>query len=269
MVDYARELELMLSVGEEAGKLALSLQQHKQTINAKADGSPVTSADLAVDKLLAKHLRSARPNYGWLSEESAEHDRRMECRMVWAIDPIDGTRAFIQGRDDWTVVIGLLDDGAPVASVIVNPARGEVFYALRGGGAFQNGQAIAVRTKSELDGASISAADGLLKKAVWAEPWPPITHVKPVSLAYRLAGVACGQIDAAFAVGARWDWDIAAGALLVTEAGGTATMANGKPLIFNSLTAQVQGFVAASPNLHQMLIARLKGAKFNASPRKA
>ncbi len=261
--DRSGDFGLLLETAKEAAQLALSFFLRPISTKHKADGTSVTEADLAVDVLIAQRLRSVRPDYGWFSEESAEHASRLTCRKVWVVDPIDGTRAFIQGKDDWTVALALVEDSRPTLAVVANPVRGEIFEAQAGGGAFMNGRRISPSTSSTLAGARIAASDGILKKPIWSEPWPALTPVWANSLAYRLALVARGEIDAAFALNPKWEWDIAAGALLVAEAGGRATAASGQPLVFNTVEAKVQGFLAAAPNLHQMLSERLSDAAHN------
>ncbi len=150
------DFELLRSAAQEAGRVALSyfgrtIEKHK-----KADGSAVTEADHAVDALVAERLRVSRPDYGWLSEESAEHGSRLEARRVWVVDPIDGTRAFIAGRDDWTVALALVEDGAPTLAAVVNPLRGETYEARAGGGAFLNGRRSARARKTRLPARSCS-----------------------------------------------------------------------------------------------------------------
>jgi myo-inositol-1(or 4)-monophosphatase len=261
--DRSCDFRLLLETAQEAAQLALSFFQRPLSTKRKADGTSVTEADLAVDALLAERLRSSRPDYGWFSEESAEHGSRLGRRKVWVVDPIDGTRAFIQGKDDWTVALALVEDGQPTLAVVVNPMRNEIFHACAGGGAFLNGRKITASNCSSLTDARIAASDGILSKPIWREPWGKLTPVWANSLAYRLALVACGKIDAAFALNPKWEWDVAAGALLVNEAGGRATTPSGQPLIFNTAHAKVQGFLAAAPNLHQMLSKRLSDAAQN------
>src|SRR5208337_4845439 len=127
--DYAQDFDLIRDAAQEAGKLALSYWGRSIEKQRKADGSEVTEADHAVDALLAARLRRTRPSYGWLSEESAEHNERLRARRVWVVDPIDGTRAFIQGRDDWVIALALIEDHTPVLAAVVNPVRGEMFEA--------------------------------------------------------------------------------------------------------------------------------------------
>ncbi len=258
--DRFEDFNLLKVTAQEAAKLALSYYGRTIIKEQKADGSAVTEADKAVDALLAERLKSARPEYGWLSEESAEHETRLKARKVWVLDPIDGTRAFIQGRDDWTVALSLVEDGVPVLAVVVNPVRGEVFEASSGLGAFLNGERINTSGEGVLDGARIVVPNAVLNDRRWREPWPNVIPVWANSSIYRLALVASANADACFALAPKWEWDVAAGALLVSEAGGVVSDRSGSPLLFNTAEAKVKGFLAAAPKLHQMLRERLAGA---------
>jgi myo-inositol-1(or 4)-monophosphatase len=251
------DFDLLREATQEAGRLALSYFGRSIAKETKADGSVVTEADHAVDALLAARLRKARSGYGWLSEESAEHDSRVDARRVWVVDPIDGTRAFIQGHDDWTVSAALLEDGVPVLAAVVNPVRGESFEARAGCGAFLNGRLIRPSEKAGLEGARLLAPDSMLKNSRWRTPWPAIRPVWANSILYRLALVASGEADATFALKPKWEWDVAAGALLVSESGGVMTGPDGEPLTFNSAEAKVRGFLASGAKLHQILLERM------------
>jgi myo-inositol-1(or 4)-monophosphatase len=223
----------------------------------KADGSPVSEADKAIEKLLAARLKDARPGYGWLSEESPDSAVRLCARRVWIADPIDGTREFLRGGNDWTVALALVEDGAPVLAAVTNPVRQEVFAAEAGKGATLNGEPIFVSGHKELAGARVSIGATSLKNGRLRQPWPGAVPVMAGSLIYRLALIACGRADVSFALNPKWEWDIAAGALLVSEAGGTITDATGAPLAFNSAEAKVKGFAAAPPELHGALLRHL------------
>jgi myo-inositol-1(or 4)-monophosphatase len=253
----SEDFDLLRNAAQEAARLALTYWGRTIEQGRKPDGSTVTEADHAVDALLAERLRGARPDYGWLSEESAEHDSRLNARRVWVVDPIDGTRAFLQGRNDWTVSAALVEDGAPTLAVVVNPVREETFEARAGGGAALNGRAIHVSDCARLDGAKVLAPESILKNSRWRTPWPAIKPVWANSILYRMALVACGEADATFATKPKWEWDVAAGALLVAEAGGVVTDPTGAPLRFNSAEAQVRGFLASGPNLYQILLNRM------------
>jgi myo-inositol-1(or 4)-monophosphatase len=258
--NYAEDFELIRHAAREAGKLALSYWGRSIQKQRKPDGSEVTEADHAVDALLMELLRAARPGYGWLSEESAEHHDRLHSRRVWIVDPIDGTRAFIQGGDDWVVALTLIDDHVPVLAAVANPVRGEIFEARAGAGTFLNGQKIQASKQSSLSGARFTITESLLKPSRWRRPWPPVTQVTANSIIYRMALIASGRADASFATKPKWEWDVAAGALLVSEAGGIVTDPCGFPLKFNSREAKVPGYVAAAPKLHHILAERMSDA---------
>ncbi len=211
-----QDFDLIRDAAQEAGKLALSYWGRSIQKQRKADGTEVTEADHAVDELLAARLKGARPSYGWLSEESAEHNDRLHGRRVWVVDPIDGTRAFIQGRNDWVIALALIEDHVPVLAAVVNPVRGEVFEARAGAGAFLNGRRLHASKQGGLAGARLVVPESLLKSNRWRRPWPPVTLVWANSIIYRMALVASGEADASFATKSKWEWDVAAGALLVS-----------------------------------------------------
>jgi myo-inositol-1(or 4)-monophosphatase len=256
MPELAQDFDLIRQAARDAARLALNFRNRPLVRERKADGTTVTEADKEVDRLLAARLGMARPSYGWLSEESAEHEARLGCRRVWIIDPIDGTRDFINGGDSWTVALCLVEDGSPVLAAAVNPVREEFFEARLGMGAFLNGRRIFVTDRRELSGARIAVSATSLAKGTWRPPWPGAIAVGANSIIYRLALVASGRADASFALNPKWEWDIAAGALLVSEAGGVVTSLSGAPLTFNSPEAKSGGFVAAAPELHRILAER-------------
>lgn len=259
MKELGQDFDLLRETAREAAALALSFRDRPVTRERKADGTVVTEADMAVDRLAAARLREARPDYGWLSEESADNTRaRLEARRVWILDPIDGTRDFLGGGDGWTIALCLVEDGSPVLSAVVNPVRGEFFEARLGKGAYLNGQRISASKQSGLAGARVAVSLNALAKGTWRPPWPGACAVGANSSVYRLALVASGRADASFALNPKWEWDIAAGALLVSEAGGVVTGKAGCPLTFNSAEAKVTCFVAAAPELHRILIERLR-----------
>jgi myo-inositol-1(or 4)-monophosphatase len=265
MRDYrVQDFTLLRDTAQEAAKLALSFWGKPVEKERKSDGSVVTEADKAVDALLSARLRAEKPDYGWLSEESPEHERRLGARRVWIVDPIDGTLAFIQGRDDWTIALSLVEDGAPILAVVINPVRKEIFEASAGGGAFLNGHRIAASNQESLPGARVALAATSSKSA--QAPWVQAVPIYANSSIYRLAFVASAKADASIALKPKWEWDVAAGALLVSEAGGKITNPAGAPLFFNSAEAKVEGFLAAAPNLHQMILDHLKSA-IEGSPR--
>jgi myo-inositol-1(or 4)-monophosphatase len=184
----------------------------------------------------------------------------LHARRVWVVDPIDGTRAFIQDRNDWVIALALIEDHVPVLAAVVNPVRGEVFEARVGAGVFLNGRRLHASKQGALAGARLVVPESLLKSNRWRRPWPPVTLVWANSIIYRMALVASGEADASFATKPKWEWDVAAGALLVSEAGGIVTDPCGFPLTFNSREAKVPGFLAAAPKLHHILAERMSDA---------
>ncbi|MBI4723594.1 MAG: 3'(2'),5'-bisphosphate nucleotidase CysQ [Rhodomicrobium sp.] len=263
--DLIQDFDLLREAAREAAGLALGFHGRSIIVERKPDGSAVTEADKAVDALLAARLKEARPDYGWLSEESADHVQRVATRRVWIVDPIDGTRAFVQGGSDWTIALCLAEEGIPVLSVVINPVRGEVYEAQAGMGATLNGRPICASGQNTLSGARVAVAATSSKKG-WHAPWPGASPVAVNSTIYRMALIASAHADASFALKPKWEWDIAAGALLVTEAGGKITSLSGAPLKFNSPEAKVQGFLAAAPELHQKLTEQLNGTAKDALP---
>jgi myo-inositol-1(or 4)-monophosphatase len=250
--DYA----LLKHAVEAAGALALSSFRKEIGVQRKADGSEVSDADLAVNVLLEAELRGARPNYGWLSEESPDDGERLERRRVWMIDPIDGTNAFLRHVPEWTVSAALVEGGVPVIGIVFNPARGEFFHAIRGHGAFLNGAPIHVSGQSTLEGARLIASGGLFKKRIWKEPWPEVESSWVNSVAYRLALVAAGKADATVSLSAKCEWDLAAAAVIVAEAGGAMTDHRGEALRYNRAVPRYPSLVASPPKLQAVLIER-------------
>lgn len=225
----------------------------------KSPGNPVSAADLAVDAQLKAELLAARPGYGWLSEETADDAARLATRRVWVVDPIDGTRDFIRGRTGWAVSVALVEDGAPVLAALAAPARQQVFVAVAGGGATLDGLPLAVSGRAALAGARLPVEAANLVASFWPEPWDAVAVERPNSLALRIAHVASGFADGWIEGRTVSEWDVAAAALILTEAGGTITDRDGGALAFNRPSPAVHGIVAATPALHPALRLRLDG----------
>ena len=218
----------------------------------KAPGHPVCDVDLAVDELLHQRLAALLPDAGWLSEETADDAGRLARRRVWIVDPIDGTRDYIRGRDGWAVSVALIEDGRPVLGVLDAPVRGQVFTALAGGGAWLGSTRISASDRSDFAG-SRTPVDALPKA-----DRDLIAVAKPNSIALRMAMVASGEAD--FLATLRWgnEWDVAASILLAREAGATVTDAIGRKLRFNQPRPQFFGVMAAAPGIHGAAVDRLR-----------
>jgi myo-inositol-1(or 4)-monophosphatase len=251
--DLARDAELLTRTVREAGALALRMFRTELRQWTKGASSPVSEADIAVDELIRTRLQSVTPDYGWLSEESVDDRSRLTQPKVWIIDPIDGTRAYLGGRQDWSVSAALVEQGVPQIGIVFAPATDEFFVATRGGGATRNGIAIAATSGADFDLARMRGPQFLLDK-MRTPSSPPYDNHKIGSLALRISRVAEGQIDAAFVGGNSRDWDLAAADLLVHEAGGELTTLQGEILTYNRADVGHQVLVAAGRERHARLV---------------
>jgi myo-inositol-1(or 4)-monophosphatase len=235
-----------------AGALALAASRKPVKSWIKGHNSPVSEVDIAVDTLLKERLTAIMPGAGWLSEETEDDPARLSARRLWIVDPIDGTRSFLAGRPDWTVSVALVEDGRPVVAALYAPASEEFFAAVAGTGATRNGHAIHANDTERLVGARISGAKRLVDEA--AAMIPDVVIAERVhSLALRLARVADGTLDVAFAGGNSHDWDLAAADLLVQEAGGALTTLEGATLAYNGAIPTHGMLVAAGRSRHRAL----------------
>lgn len=253
------DLTLLVTAARKAGQIATSYFGQAPDVTQKPGGAgPVTEADLAVDVMLADFLRDQRPDYGWLSEETPDTDARLATQRQFVIDPIDGTRAFIDGTKDWSHSLAVVEQGAVIAAAVYLPLHDLMFTATAGGGARVNDHVINV-SAARLESASVLASKPNFAPHLWKDATlPPFRQAFRSSLAYRLCLVAQGRFDAMLTLRPSWEWDIAAGALIVAEARGTVTDQAGKALRFNNAHPQVPGVIAAGQELHASLAARLE-----------
>jgi len=221
---------------------------------SKDGGSPVTEADLAVDKYLRESLTSALPDYGWLSEESADDPARLIRSQVFVVDPIDGTVAFLKNRPHFTICAAVVVDGHPCYGAVYNPISDELYSARTGNGAWRNGAPIHVSVRAELPECAMLGDRTQLTCA----PWPAMHVQNRNSVAYRLMLVADGSADASVSLTAKRDWDLAAADIILKEAGGLLTDARGRKLVYNRASTIQPSLVAANPALHAGIIALLR-----------
>ena len=214
---HSDDLELLRSAAVAAGILACGFFRRDVRSWQKDNASPVSEADIVVDNYLAQTLLAARPDYGWLSEETADTARRLDCERVFIIDPIDGTRGFLRGEDSWTLSLAVVENGVPVAGVVYAPARDELYDAEKGGGARLNGKPL--RRSRRAGAAPLIPAPGAVHQEMQAAGLHYTRGPAYPSLAYRLVQVATGRLDAAVARRGSQDWDIAAAALILVESG--------------------------------------------------
>src|SRR5690606_33531231 len=214
----AEDLELLRSAAVTAGIIAAGYFRRDLKTWTKEFGSPVSEADMVLDKFLHSALTTARPDYGWLSEESTDTSERLGRRRVFVVDPIDGTRGFIRGEDAWSVSLAVVEDGAPIAGVVYAPVRDEMYEASLGGGAFLNGKPL-VRGTTPGRLSPLIPAPGAVHQELQAAGLDYTRGPAYPSLAYRLVQVATGKLDAPVARRGSPDWDIAAAAIILAEAG--------------------------------------------------
>ena len=248
------DLDIGLDAARRAGDAALQMFGRRIKVWRKADGTPVSEADLAVDRMLKDAFAAARPGDGWLSEETEDRDIAAG-RRFWLADPIDGTAAFLGGEAQWCIALALIEDGRPTLGIIHAPALKATYTAAAGQGAWLNGTPIRVSDRAVLSEARVLANAATLRPERWTTPLPPVQRIATPSLALRLAAVAEGTSDAALALAPKHQWDLAAGDILVREAGGTMSDTGGCPIVYGS-GDRSSPFIAANPLLHAELLAR-------------
>ncbi|HMR31899.1 MAG TPA: 3'(2'),5'-bisphosphate nucleotidase CysQ [Geminicoccaceae bacterium] len=246
-----------LAAVRAAGDVALGFFRGAHRRWEKGPGQIVTEADIAVDGLLRRSLGELLPDAGWLSEETVDDGSRLARRRAWVVDPIDGTRSFAAGKPEFTVCVALVEDGAPVLGLVLNPATGELFRAVRGGGAFLDDASIHARDPAGLAGARIGISSTERHRDALAAALPGAEPIAIGSLAYKLVLIAAGRLDGYVSRRRAHDWDIAAAELVMAEAGAVLTDAAGSAISYGRAEPWRQGLIAAAPQLHRELVARL------------
>jgi len=259
------DLALIEGAVREAGGIARGFFGGHYKSWDKGKGQPVTEADIAVDKFLHGVLTAARPDYGWLSEETRDDPARLSKSRVFVVDPIDGTVAFIKGRPHFTIAVAVVEAARPIAAIVFNPITEECFTATLGGGAQLNGARIHVSARDAIEGCRMLGDKGTFAHPGWSvapnTPWPTMEIETRSSIAYRMALVASGQFDAALALSAKHDWDLAAADLIVHEAGGLVSGHTGAVLHYNGVVPIQRTMIGAGKALHARLIAKLMHVK--------
>jgi len=251
---HDEDLKLLESAVREAGHIARKFYGGDYKKWNKEGGSPVTEADLAVNKLLHDRLTSARPGYGWLSEENPDDPARLTRREVFVIDPIDGTIAFLKNRPHFTICAAIVADGRPCCGVVYNPISDELYSARAGAGAHRNGAVIHVGARTELEDCALLGD----RSQFHQPPWPPMHVQNRNSVAYRVVLVADSSVDASVSLTAKRDWDLAAADVILHEAGGLLTDTSGAALIYNRPVTKQASLIAANPALHAQIVELLR-----------
>lgn len=250
MIDRQR----LESIVREAGRMAFDMwpgHGHSPEVWEKTPGNPVSAADIAVDNFLKRELGALLPSAGWLSEETADAPARLDGGLAWLVDPIDGTRDFIRGRQGWAISVALVSSGRPLMGMLHAPARGEFWQGEAGKGAWRNGEVLAASTRGTLPGARVPV-----------DHLPPVDADlvrvdKPNSIALRIAMVAADEADLLATLRWGWEWDIAAAALIAREAGAAVTDAFGAPLNYNKRDPRAFGVLVTAPAIHTAAVERL------------
>jgi myo-inositol-1(or 4)-monophosphatase len=219
----------------------------------KIGHDPVTEADRSVDAALRQTL--LREGEGWLSEETADNPSRLDKERVWIVDPLDGTREFVQGLPEFCVSIGFVENGIPVAGGIYNPATRETFLGAVDSGVLYNGQPVRASQRTGLEGALILASRSEVKRGEWKQfENGPFKIQEMGSVAYKLALVAAGLADITFTLTPKNEWDVVAGAALVKSAGGFVSTLEKTGLIANRRDPLLSGLLASGPFLKAELL---------------
>lgn len=251
------ELDILVAAIRAAGKEAVRIAAAGFETVQKADHSPVTSADLAVNQILQTQLQSAFPEDGWLSEESPDDLNRLQRARVWVVDPIDGTKAFIKGEPEFCISVALIEQSRPIVAAIFNPSLDELYTAIRGGGLYLNAELV-----------TPPPTHGDQQPIIAMSPWEQqigrfpsldgIVRSRPMrSIAWALALTAGGRIQGVATLEPENEWDIAAGTLLIEESGGGVSDGSGRALTFNQTTPRYQGTIAINARCPEPLRQRL------------
>ncbi len=246
-----RVLDAVADAAQRAGEVIQRVRAEGFEVLSKGDAGPVTRADREADALLREALPRIVPA-AWLSEETVDDRRRLGAERVWVVDPLDGTKEFVEGVSHYAVAIALVERGEPVLGVVHNPSTGETFAALRGRGATRNGAPVRVA-----EGRRLGASRSEIRRGEF-EPFAKEWEVLPLgSIEYKLALVASGELAGTISRGPKHEWDVCAGAVLVLEAGGCITDCYGDTLRFNNAFPKTKGVLAGAPAGFARLKARL------------
>ena len=247
-------LEVAREAAMEAGAAIRGFYNDEYTVRDKGEDNPLTDADLAADKILETRLRGAYPDFGWLSEETADTPARLDQSHVWIVDPLDGTREFTLGIPEFVVSVGLVVDGKAVLGVLYNPIKEQLFTGIVGVGAWLNGNPIRVTEHAELKGSKVVCSRTEMKKGWFDEFMDVLTPVPVGSVAYKFGLVAAGEAESTFTPRPRSEWDICGGVAIVEAAGGRCSDKTGAPYRFNRPKPLVDGVAVSNGHVHEAIL---------------
>jgi myo-inositol-1(or 4)-monophosphatase len=230
--DHQADLERISRALDRARTALEPFTSGRIASTAKAGGDPVTEADLLIDRIMKGELLD--DGEGWLSEETADDTSRLDRSRTWIVDPVDGTREFVDGIPEWCVSIGLIVDGTPVAGGILAPAADHVILGAVGHGVTLNGRPVSTTPTAGLEGALVLASRSEVKRGEWDRFFrTPISVRNMGSVAYKLGLVGAGLADATWTLVPKHEWDVAGGAALVIAGGGEIRFLDGSQPMFN------------------------------------
>jgi myo-inositol-1(or 4)-monophosphatase len=248
--DFSSLMKQVTQITQAAGEAIMAHYRAAVNVSEKWPDNPVTDADLAADTLLRERLLELLPEAGWLSEETVDRPARLLCEYVWVVDPLDGTKEFVQGLPEFAVSVGLVKDGRPVLSVVLNPASGELYQGLTGNSVYLNGTPVGSAQTTDLAAARVEASRTERTRGEFEPFEDHLALTSMGSIAYKLARVAAGQSDATWSRGPKNEWDICAGALLVELAGGRVVDLGGQPIYYNKPVPKTNGIIATNSHLY-------------------
>jgi len=228
------DLILAKEAAIDAGGVILNYYKADYEIRDKGYHNPVTTADHETDSRLKELLIGARPDYGWLSEETVDSPDRLTKDYVWVVDPLDGTKEFIEGVPNFVVSVALVENGIPVVGVLYNPVTKEIFSASKDEGAFLNNKPIHCTTKKNVSDMLILNSRSEARRGLWGPYKDTFGELKEIgSVAYKLGLTAAGQADIFASLRPKNEWDICAGNCIINEAGGKLIDLHGNPRQYN------------------------------------
>jgi myo-inositol-1(or 4)-monophosphatase len=244
------DLKLAINASFKAGEIIMQYYCDDYEIKEKGYHNPVTTADNEADSYLKSTLMSARPQYGWLSEETVDSKRRLSKEKVWIVDPLDGTKEFIEGVPQFVVSIALVEKGTPIIGVLHNPVTKETFHAVKGKGTYLDDNVYRCSIKDSTTDMLILNSRSETRKGLW-EPYKQyFKELKPIgSVAYKMGLTATGKADIFVTLRPKNEWDVCAGTCLINEAGGKVIDLNGKELTFNNQKTLIEPGLIAGYNL--------------------
>jgi myo-inositol-1(or 4)-monophosphatase len=247
--------EAVIAATQEAAALAFNSWRDGAVPDTKvwdkSKNNPVSDIDMEVDALLTERLRGILPDAAWLSEETVDDPARLDARLLWLVDPIDGTRDYVRGRSGWCVSVALVADGQPVFAVMAAPAQSKLWVAASGEGVTCNGERLTGSIRQDFTGSRVPADDlPILDHDL-------VTVMKPNSIAMRMTMVACDRADLVASLRWGYEWDVAAAHLVAQEAGVVVTDALGKSIVYNKREPLDFGLICCAPDIHDAAVARL------------